>query len=378
MTSTYTSFLLLILLINVSVSGIIKPDQNVFDKQIGAQSGMYGLSGASYKDGRATLVEYNVVNGTTTSLATPIGLTWPLTGESLGCLDNIHGVYFFIFEENSADNGALIMGLYPYNLVDPTKNFKPIMLPMIFADPEIVGSGDQCVSDPNTGDIYVFGHDAIDQNYQLLLRVQFDPKLDQAMITQIGNYSQINDTPLLPGKISIYDSKRNMMWFAGEYGADKNNYTVNYFYINSTNGELVNTISWFPTIETAAYSPRLDKIVGFKQNGQAIDGSYVWQFMYADPVTFEITKTFQNISNHYCAWNPIWSIDTKGGVFYTMLFKLPDETAPCTSYNGTFYGHLIGINVDNGEVVSQPEYCQFGSIETCPYDIQYWNMQSIY
>ncbi len=61
-----------------------------------------------------------------------------------------------------------------------------------------------------------------------------------------------------------------------------------------------------------------------------------------------------------------------------MLFKLPDETAPCTSYNGTFYGHLIGINVDNGEVVSQPEYCQFGSIETCPYDIQYWNMQSIY
>ncbi len=55
----------------------------------------------------------------------------------------------------------------------------------------------------------------------------------------------------------------------------------------------MNTISWFPTIETAAYSPRLDKIVGFKQNGQAIDGSYVWQFMYADPVTFEITKTFQ-------------------------------------------------------------------------------------
>ena len=82
----------------------------------------------------------------------------------------------------------------------------------------------------------MFGHDANNLNYQLLLRVVFDPAKNNGTVTQIGNYSFIDDISLVAGEFSIYDSKRNMLWLAGEYGNDTDNFTINYFYIDAKTG----------------------------------------------------------------------------------------------------------------------------------------------
>ena len=74
-------------------------------------------------------------------------------------------------------------------------------------------------------------------NYQLLLRVVFDPENNNGTVTQIGNYSAIDDIPLIAGEISIYDSKRNMLWLAGEDGNNTNNFTIDYFYIDAKTGK---------------------------------------------------------------------------------------------------------------------------------------------
>ena len=57
----------------------------------GSGPGMYGIAGPSYIDGYAALVKYDTETGNTTTVQTPNGN--PLTGESLGCLDNIHKVF---------------------------------------------------------------------------------------------------------------------------------------------------------------------------------------------------------------------------------------------------------------------------------------------
>eukprot|EP01084_Bolivina_argentea_P242562 406877_1 len=162
-------------------------------------------------------------------------------------------------------------------------------------------------------------------DYQLLLRVIFDPSIDNATVTQIGNYSAIDDIPLIAGEITIYDSKRNMIWLAGEDGSDQNNFTIDYFYINATNGDLVNTINFEQVpIDTALYNPKLDKVVGLAYVGRDDAGFIKFDMVYADPVTLEITKPFSSFSNKWCAWEAIYSQDSDGGVYYGLIYKLPD------------------------------------------------------
>ena len=93
---------------------------------------MYVIAGPSYQDGYAALLEYDTTTGNTTTIQVPNGI--PLTGESLGCLDNIiiNEVFFFIYEQ--VVNEKIVAGLYPYNLADETKAYFPILLPSIFAE----------------------------------------------------------------------------------------------------------------------------------------------------------------------------------------------------------------------------------------------------
>ena len=112
----------------------------------GAGAGMYGIAGPSYKDGELALVKYDTVSGNTTTVQTPSTAflsKLPSTGESLGCLDAVHSVFFFIYEEADA-SGGIVAGLYPYNLADPSVQYDPILLPSIYAD-EIVGAGSDLI-----------------------------------------------------------------------------------------------------------------------------------------------------------------------------------------------------------------------------------------
>ena len=109
-----------------------------------------------------------------------------------------------------------------------------------------------------------------------------------------------------------------------------------------------------------------------KTVGRDIKGYLSFQMVYAHPVTLNITKLYSPFSNDWCAWEAIYSQDVDGGVFYSLLYQLPDNGV-CSTYNGTFLGHLVGLNVHSGNVVTDPEFCKFGYILTCPWELQYWD-----
>ena len=122
-------------------------------RKIGAgagSAGIYGIGGAEYVDGAESLVYYDASTGEATTLV--VGDTSYLTGQGLGCLDNVNNIYYFLYEME--DRETLETGLYGYNLEDPTSTIDPIPLPMVFSD-DFVGAGDACLGDPNTGDMYV-------------------------------------------------------------------------------------------------------------------------------------------------------------------------------------------------------------------------------
>ena len=152
------------------------------------------------------------------------------------------------------------------------------------------------------------------------------------------------------------------------------NYTIHYFYINATSGELVQTINFDDVpINVAAYNPTLDKIVGLTTAGKDDEGYMEFEMVYADPVTLEITRAFTPFGSSFCSWEAVYSQDVDGGVFYGVLLKLSDE-ARCDTSNGTYWGHLVGVDVNTGTAVSEPEFCEFGahlSTTSCPWALQY-------
>eukprot|EP00490_Sorites_sp_Unknown_P029454 CAMPEP_0114658242 /NCGR_PEP_ID=MMETSP0191-20121206/15372_1 /TAXON_ID=126664 /ORGANISM="Sorites sp." /LENGTH=335 /DNA_ID=CAMNT_0001879709 /DNA_START=202 /DNA_END=1209 /DNA_ORIENTATION=+ len=332
---------------------------------------MYGIAGPSYDNGQgsAALVKYDIDTGNTTTQATT-AFSPVLTGESLGCLDTKNSVYFFIYEGYNKER-QLISGLYPYDLANPSNVYDPVYLPLIYPDP-FVGAGDECTFDPDTGDIYVFGHDNDNLDYQLLLKVVFDASSNSADITMIGNYSLIDDIPLIAGETTIFDSKRKYLWVVGEFGNDTNNFTVDYFYINANTGAIENTVNFEDVIiDTALYDSKLDLVVGLKTGERTKTGHFPFQMVHVDPVTLETKQTFTAFDDDYCSWEAIYALDTMDGVYYQLLYKMPDN-APCASYNGTFLGHLTGVFVDNGTVRAAPQFCEFGDVLSCPWDFQWF------
>ena len=139
-------------------------------------------------------------------------------------------------------------------------------------------------------------------------------------------------------------------------------------------GDVKNQINFEEVpIDTAEYNPTLDKIVGMKTAGRDAKGYFSFEMVYADPVTLEVTKPFSPCKDEYfCSWEAIYSQDVDGGVFYSLLYKLPNN-ATCNTYNGTFLGHLVGWDVNDGTIKTQPEFCKFGYILTCPWELQYWD-----
>ena len=145
-----------------------------------AGAGLYGI----YFNG--DLVNYDTKTGNMTTIAQPKNADNPMTGQSLGCMDTINGIYFFIYQEET----TTWTGLYAYNMKDPTKTYSPIKLSTVFPNND-VGANDACTQNPLTGEIYIWGHDEKDQTLQVLLTLKFDPDTGNATMSTLNTYQDI-------------------------------------------------------------------------------------------------------------------------------------------------------------------------------------------
>ena len=194
-----------------------------------AGSGVYGIAGPNFKDGGASLVKYDTSTGAvTTVVAQRNSLEPKVSGQNLGCLDAVNNIYYFV---SSKVNGSSPTGqttvLYGYNLTAPSVSSTiEITLYDINAG-GIIGSGDACIGDPSTGNLYLFGHDANNKTNQLLLKISRAASSADVDITVLGEYNKVDDQALLAGDPTILDTKRQRLWVAGTAGGQEL-----YFYIN--------------------------------------------------------------------------------------------------------------------------------------------------
>eukprot|EP01083_Nonionella_stella_P042348 114421_1 len=344
--------------------GKINYNINVGPLHHAVQSGVYAIAGPSYPDGESTLVKYDTTTGNASTVIIPNTRRPPITEEDLSCFDNINHIVLLIYEHLTVH--GYVTALYPFDLQNTTAQYDPIVLP-IESNPLL--AGDQCASDPSTGDVYIFGHDASNHLYQLLLKLSFDPKKKHYSITQIGNYSLIDDIPLVSGELSTYDSKRDMLWLTGEYGKDDNDSTSDYFYINAKTGEVENKMEWDG--HSGVYNPHLDQIVGVTSTRWNEMGYAEYQLVYTDPKTLDTVKSFAAFTGvDWCLYNDVYTMDIEGGIFYQIVFANVSGTCVNSTH---FAGHLVGVDIYHGTVVTSPQICELGDIDSCPWSIQYWD-----
>lgn len=339
-------------------------------------AGLYGIGGTTYKGGMYSLVKYDEINGTNTELANLPDSHYAFSAPSLGLIDSIHNIYFWMTE---IDNGHGIVStyLYPYNLLNVSNTYKYLNLSEYCFSTAGGGGDQQNIVDPNTGYIYIWCKYNFNIKYQLLLKLFFNPDYNNATIEVIGNYTNIdNDIAVSAGGWKIYDTKRDMIYFLGLSGYPPQ---FIYYYINAKTGKIDNVIkNKNLTLVSAQYNPNLDKIVGI--TGDYQDGNYneILQFVYVDPITLDIVKNVSYINNtNYCAEDQLSTQDIDNNIFYFMASSLPDKN-DCNSLKNKsqpFLGNLVGVDINSGKVVSDPiGYCtSYGTTFDCPWDIKWWN-----
>ena len=327
------------------------------------------------------LVQYDVNSGEKTIIAKGPGRN-DLTGESLDCFDNVNNVLYIMMTTALV---PLKTGLYGYNLSNPSQEIGFIELPQIYAA-AFGGAGEvkhtifivrfcistntflyiayiqQCVGDPNNGDVYVFGHSATNNTQQLLLKVYRNPENISDIIVDTVNEYSTGDTLLLPGEMSIFDSKRNKMWIAGE--GQKIEF---YFYIDAKTGNIENRVPYtqFP-IYSSNYDVNLDQIVGISFDGFEPDDNAQYTMKYADPVDLNVTQQFQPFKE-WCFWTAEGSIDDQDQIWYQLLSN--DTESACRDSNGTGLNqYLVGVNIKNGQIETAPPIGP-----EIIWDLFYWN-----
>eukprot|EP01083_Nonionella_stella_P229856 813072_1 len=327
-------------------------------------SGVYGIAGPNYHDGGAALVKYDINTGATTTIVAQRNAANPkVSGQNLGCLDTVRNVYYFMSSivNTSSPTGQTTV-LYGYNLTNPSiSNMIEIKLYQIKAA-GIIGAGDACIGNPDTGDIYIFGHDAVNKTNQLLLKMS-----NPNTIETIGNYASVDKTPLLAGDPTILDTKRNMLWVAGTQTGQEM-----YFYINLANGELVQNVNFhqYPLIAGSIYNEKYDSIVGVEIDKIHSNSSvFVFELEYCNPETLNVSKVFSGDMIGYCGQMKAVTQDVKSNILYSLFLNNND----CDN-NYTDDVYLVGTNIDTGKQLSSVRVAQIDDVyNTAPYDVQYWN-----
>ncbi|ETO33651.1 hypothetical protein RFI_03451 [Reticulomyxa filosa] len=279
-----------------------------------------------YFDGAESLIQYDTTTGNATTLIPSSGQQ--LTGEGLICLDDINNILYFLYEEETINREGLqlVTGLQPFNL-ENLQVLNPVILSMVcyvatfFSVLQIQER--YLIRQSNNKNVrYVWGHSKNDTTVQLLVRVVRDPVSNNVSLTIVNQYKETDEVGLLAGSPQAYDSKRNMIWLAAVRGTESD-FTFFYYYINALNGQIVSTVladQW--SLITAVYDPTLDSLVGMVLDSENDKGQYNYALAYADPVTLDITKTLQPITD-YCEVYAVNSADVINGVGYYIMFKMP-------------------------------------------------------
>eukprot|EP01084_Bolivina_argentea_P238682 400988_1 len=341
-------------------------------------SSLYGTAGTDYIDGVGTLVAYDTITGKTTTIAKPtINLRDSDFGR--GCYDDKNNILYQVFNEynSSENNPTFITALYPFNLNNPQNQLPITYLPQLYAN-QYAGAGLQCTSNPKSGDIYLWGWQGITfpGTHQILLKLSYVDETTALNVTEIKKYPiGINSfASLISGPMSIYDSKRDMIYFAGTC-CDAQNLSVYYYVINPQNGDIVKTLNYdegeWP-LTTVAYDSKLDMFIGLWWTGQKVDNdNFVYIYRMVDPGTLNVIKQY-NITDikydDWCQWDWISTLDVSDGVMYNIIFKEPEKNMSC---GGLMYGYFVPINVTDGSVLNQTMFCEVNINETCPISIQY-------
>ena len=344
---------------------------------------LYGTAGIDYIDGAGTLLQYNPSTGSASTVIKPsINLRDSDLGR--GCFDGVNNIFYQVFNKFNTMNQTFTTGLYPYDLNIPTQQLPITYLPELYAN-QNAGAGLDCTSDPKSGDIYLWGAKGkiFPGTHQILYKLSYIDDKSILNMTIIKQYPiGINsDVSLVSGPMSVYDSKRDIIYFSGTC-CDASNFSVYYYKINAMNGDIMDRInydnnSW--PLTTVAYHPMMDLFVGLKWNGDFVnnENNFVYYFRQIDPVDLSVVKQY-NISNgvsnnDFCNWDWISSLNVENDIFYSIIFKEPESNQTCNG--GLQYGYFVNVNITNGLIVGQSIFCEVGLNETCPFSIQYSSTQ---
>ena len=344
------------------------------------KSGLYALGAVwdEYENPSHSLLYKFDVNTGNATLLHNTSTQW--TKHAKSCFDDKLNIWYFIIQQffnvSGDDLFDLKIFLGRYNL-ETYERLSDIPLFPYFSWIERV----DCIGDPNTGDIYLFGNNGYNNTVLLQLITDNDYNVQ---INTIKDYGEsIFKTKQIPfmGVQPMFDSKRNMVWFNG--GS-----LYMWYYVNITNGDIIDTIQYETDIEFARssiYYDKLDKIIclhySFPYDQPNFDDGY-WQLQYADPLNLTITDKMDGFKD-YCPWyihSP--AIDHDNNIFYEFVIEpvvYPEKNyCPIQIYSWIFYTfHLLGIDINTGKILTQPLI--YNDSNYAPYfapaDIIFWNGQ---
>jgi len=295
--------------------------------------GLYGLSPD------ATLLKidpqtFDVVN---------VGKPMPsiLQSEGLASIDNVRSLFYFVGYDLDKDETQLISLFLENGTVQST-----LVLP--FESPLIVGIGNYCDVDPNTGDVIVTGRDATVNGDHNILRINPNTK-------KITPLNHIDDIDVLGG-FSAYESIKNI-----EYIELYENDTFVIYGFNAVTGEVVsrfeNTRDYY--MESLDFDPKTGLLfgVGFSVKN---DDNNRRTLLSLNGKTGEF-KQLAVLPGYYYILGSESALDVQGRRLFTFLAPFDDQE--------TF--HLVGVNIDTGKILYAPTACLDEA--ECPWNIEYFS-----
>ena len=214
---------------------------------------------------------------------------------------------------------------------------------------------------------YILGDSAKSTKEQLLLKIRRNDADGTYSIKTVETYQGLNDMESVPNN-AIYDSKRNMVWMMG---TQLNGLVL--YYINATNGEMVNVITCATTNQTCPgsniwanggiYDAKLDKIITLNWVMVKNESNVYYKLVHLDPVTLNIMKEFDSFDG----WlgGSLLTIDTNARICYGLLMQRIGNFS-----NGQIFVNLVQFNISDGNIIY---YTSIGNESSQPMNLLYWN-----